>query len=123
MHASVLIDKLERTALDTCKRALSIKLASLSNRRLLVNDLFDVALYARSRVVSAVGIAPPHDGRSRVRPPTVSRAVWISRNEATGMALPTSRQGHRDSTTSKGSTNTINSLFHLCFDSAECWIE
>jgi hypothetical protein len=36
MHASVLIDKLERTALDTCKRALSIKLASFCNRRLAV---------------------------------------------------------------------------------------
>ena len=74
---------------------LASDLGSLSNRGPLVNDLFDVALYARSRVVSAVGMTPPHDGRSRVRPPTVSCAVFISRNEARGMALPTSRQGHR----------------------------
>jgi hypothetical protein len=32
-------------------------MGSLSNRALLVNDLFDVALYAGSRVVSAVGIS------------------------------------------------------------------
>ena len=30
-------------------------LASLSNRTLLVNNLFDLALYAGNRVVSAVG--------------------------------------------------------------------
>jgi hypothetical protein len=33
------------------------KMASLPNRGLLVNDFFDVALYAGSRVVSAVGVA------------------------------------------------------------------
>jgi hypothetical protein len=75
---------------------LSSKLGSLSNRALLVNDLFDV--YAGSRVVSAVGAKPPHDGRSRVRPPRVLCAVRIGRNEPTGMASPTSRQGHRDTT-------------------------
>ena len=82
-----------------CPRVpLSIKLASLSNRALPVNDLGWYAhpsvLYAGIRVVSAVGMEPPHDGRSRVRPPRVSRAVQIGRNEPTGMALPTSRQGH-----------------------------
>ncbi len=47
------------------------QMGSLSNRGLLVNDFFDVALYARSRVVSAVGMAPPHDvGVRGVRPPT-----------------------------------------------------
>ena len=48
------------------------KMGSLSNRALLVNNLLDLALYARIRVVSAVGMKPPHDGRSRVRPPKVS---------------------------------------------------
>jgi hypothetical protein len=69
---------------------LSIKLGSLSNRALLVNDVFDVALYAGSRVVSAVGMKPPHDGRSRVRldgrdpslrcrkPPLLSQLFFIS---------------------------------------------
>src|SRR6266700_2163591 len=85
-------------------------LASLSNRALLVNNLFDVALYAGSRVVSAVGTKPPHDGRSRVRPPKVLRAVRIGRNEATRMALPTSRQGHRDST-SEECTNMVSSTY------------
>jgi hypothetical protein len=41
-------------------------LGSLSNLALLVNNLFDVAQYAGSRVVSAVSAKPPHDGRSRV---------------------------------------------------------
>jgi len=67
------------------------KLGSLSNRTLLVNNLLDLALYAGNRVVSAVGMEPPHDGRSRVRPPKVSRAVRIGRNEPTRMASPTSR--------------------------------
>jgi hypothetical protein len=59
---------------QTC--TLSIKLGSLSNRALLVNGFFGLALYAGNRVVSAVGMKPPHDGRSRVRPPKVSRADW-----------------------------------------------
>jgi hypothetical protein len=71
-------------------------LASLSNRAVLVNDIFGPC--AGIRVVSAVGTKPPHDGRSRVRPPRVLRAVRNGRNEATGMALPTSRQGHRNAT-------------------------
>lgn len=71
-------------------------MASLSNRAVLVNDIFGPC--AGIRVVSAVGMKPPHDGRSRVRPPRVSRAVRIGRNEATGMASPTSRQGHRNAT-------------------------
>src|SRR5215471_11113862 len=71
----------------------------LSNRALLVNNLLDLALYAGNRVVSAVGMKPPHDGRSRVRPPKVSRAVRIGRNEPTRMAWPTSRQGRFYSTT------------------------
>jgi len=87
-------------------------LGSLSNRTLLVNNLFDVALYAGIRVVSAVGMKSPHDGRSRVRPPRVSRAVRIGRNEPTGMASPTSRQGHRNSI-SEERTNTVSSLFDL----------
>jgi hypothetical protein len=33
----------------------------LSNRTLLVNNLFDLVLYAGNRVVSAVGMKPPHD--------------------------------------------------------------
>src|SRR6516162_738183 len=98
------------------------KLDSLSNRRLLVNNLLDLALYAGNRVVSAVGMKPPHDGRSRVGPPKVSRAVRIGRNEPTRMASPTSRQGHRDST-SEGCTNTVNSLLDLWRHGAECWVE
>jgi len=97
----------------------------LSNRASLVNNLFDVVLYAGIRVVSAVGMKPPHDGRSRVRPPSVLCAVQIGRNEPTGMASPTSRQGHRDST-SEESTNTVSSLFslfNLCCGSAECGVE
>src|SRR6516164_8242491 len=82
----------------------------LSNRTLLVNNLLDLALYAGNRVVSAVGMKPPHDGRSRVRPPKVLCAVRIGRNEPTRMASPTSRQGHRDST-SEECTNTVSSLF------------
>ena len=88
------------------------KLGSLSNRALLVNNLIDLALCAGNRVVSAVGAKPPHDGRSRVRPPKVLRAVRIGRNEPTRMASPTSRQGHRDST-SEECTNTVNSLLDL----------
>ena len=98
------------------------KLASLSNRGLLVNNLLDLALYAGNRVVSAVGMKPPHDGRSRVRPPKVLNAVRIGRNEPTGMASPTSRQGHRDST-SEECTNTVNSLLDLWRYGAECWVE
>ena len=90
----------------------SAKLGSLSNRALLVNNLLDLALYAGIRVVSAVGMKPPHDGRSRVRPPKVLCAVRIGRNEPTRMASPTSRQGHRDSTSEEG-TNTVNSLLDL----------
>jgi len=56
--------------------ALSIKLASLSNRALLGNGFFGEALYAGNRVVSAVGLKPP-DGRSKVRPPKVLHAVRI----------------------------------------------
>jgi len=41
-------------------------MGSLSNRTLLVNNLFDLALYAGNRVVSAVGMKPPHDGCSRM---------------------------------------------------------
>ena len=88
------------------------KMGSLSNRTLLVNNLFDLALHAGIRVVSAVGMKPPHDGRSRVRPPKVLCAVRIGRNEPTRMASPTSRQGHRDSTSEEG-TNTVNSLLDL----------
>jgi hypothetical protein len=51
------------------------KLGSLSNRAALVNNLFSLLPYAGIRVVSAVGMTPPHDGRSRVRPPTVSFAA------------------------------------------------
>src|SRR5215831_14213361 len=98
------------------------KLGSLSNRTLLVNNLLDLALYAGNRVVSAVGMKPPHDGRSRVRPPKVLCAVRIGRNEPTRMASPTSRQGHRDST-SEECTNTVNSLLVLWRYGAECWVE
>jgi hypothetical protein len=45
-----------------------------------------------------------------VRPPKVLRVVQIGRNEPTRMALPKSRQGHRDST-SEEYTNTASSLF------------
>jgi len=62
------------------------------------------------RVVSAVGMKPPHDGCSKVRPPKVLHAVRIGRNEPTGMTSPTSRQGHRGST-SEERTNTVSSLF------------
>src|SRR5215831_3748639 len=86
------------------------KLGSLSNRTLLVNNLFDLALYAGNRVVSAVGMKPPHDGCSRMWPPKVLHAVRIGRNEATGMASPTSRQGHWSSS-SEERTNTVSSLF------------
>src|SRR6516165_3697486 len=83
----------------------SIKLGSLlSNRTLLVNNLLDLALYAGNRVVSAVGMKPPHDGCSRMWPPKVLHAVRIGRNEATGMASPTSRQGHRSSTSEERTT-------------------
>ncbi len=98
------------------------KLGSLSNRALLVNGLLDLTLYAGNRVVSAVGMEPPHDGRSRVRPPKVLCAVRIGRNEPTRMASPTSRQGHRDST-SEECTNTVNSLLDLWRYRAECWVE
>src|SRR6266568_4831559 len=112
----VLLSALRRLAsiclYEVMASAIANKLALLSNCALLVNDLFDLALYAGSRVVSAVGIKPPHDGRSRVRPPRVLCAVRIGRNEPTGMASPTSRQGHRD-TTSEGGTNTVNLLFDL----------
>jgi hypothetical protein len=71
--------------LDELQHLLSIKLGSLSNRALLVNDLGWYAhpsvLYAGIRVVSAVGMKPPHDGRSRVRPPRVLCAVQIGRDE------------------------------------------
>ena len=86
-----------------------LELGALSNRALLVNSLVDLTLYAGNRVVSAVGMKSPHDGRSRVRPPTVSCAVQIGRNEPTGMASPTSRQGHLDSTSEEYS-NTVSSL-------------
>jgi hypothetical protein len=39
-------------SLDNFLKVACIKLTLLSNRGLLVNDLFDVALYARSRVVN-----------------------------------------------------------------------
>jgi hypothetical protein len=38
----------------------SHQMGSLSNRALLVNNLLDLALYAGNRVVSALGIEPPH---------------------------------------------------------------
>src|SRR6516165_2106567 len=104
------MNSIERSSMPSS--APSIKLGTLSNRRLLVNNLLDLALYAGNRVVSAVGMKPPHDGRSRVRPPKVSRAVRIGHNEPTRMASPTSRQGHRDST-SEECTNTVNSLLDL----------
>src|SRR5262249_2545768 len=66
----------------------AIKLGSLSNRASLVNNLLSLELYAGIRVVSAVGMTPPQDGRSRVRPPTVSCAVFISRNEPTEWPRP-----------------------------------
>jgi hypothetical protein len=53
------------------------------------------------RVVSAVGMKPPHDGCSKVRPPKVLHAVRIGRNEPTGMTSPTFRQGHRDLTSAR----------------------
>jgi hypothetical protein len=58
------------------------KLGSLSNRALLVNNRLDLALYAGNRVVSAVSMKPPHDGRSRVRPAKVLCAVQISRTSS-----------------------------------------
>ena len=45
---------------------------SLSNRALLVNNLLDLALYAGNRVVSAVGMKPPHDAFGRERCPKPS---------------------------------------------------
>jgi hypothetical protein len=74
------------------------------------------------RVVSAVGMKPPHDGRSRVRPPKVLHAVRIGHNEPTGMTPPASRQGHRGST-SEECTNTFSSLFQLWRDGTEYGIE
>src|SRR6266581_2529903 len=75
----VLLSALRRLAsiclYEVMASAIANKLALLSNCALLVNDLFDVALYAGSRVVSAVGIKPPHDRRSGVRPPRVLCAV------------------------------------------------
>ena len=44
-------------------------MGSLSNRASLVNNLLSLELYAGIRVVFAVGMTPPHDGLSRVRPP------------------------------------------------------
>ena len=79
-------------------------------------------LDAGIRVVSAVGMKPPHDGCSKVRPPTVLHAVRIGRNEPTGMASPTSRQGHRG-TTGEERTNTFSSLFELWRGGAECGVE
>ena len=100
----------------TVRARISTQLASLSNRTPPVNDLGWYAhpsvLYAGIRVVSAVGMEPPHDGRSRVRPPRVSRAVQIGRNEATGMASPTSRQGHPGMTSEEG-TSTVSPIFDL----------
>jgi len=66
-----------------------------------------LALYAGIRVASAVGMKPPHDGRSRVWSPSVLCAVRIGRNEATGMTSPTFRQGHCGST-SERDTKTVN---------------
>jgi hypothetical protein len=90
-----------------------MRLAALSNRASLVNDLFAAGWLpdAGIRVVSAVGMKPPHDGCSKVWPPKVLHAVLIGRNEATGMASPTSRQGHRSST-SEERTNTVSSVFN-----------
>ena len=60
-----------------CPRVDPRTLGSLSNRVILVSNLIWcaiwLALYAGIRVVSAVGMKPPHDGRSRVRPPRASR--------------------------------------------------
>ena len=91
---------------------LPMNLGLLSNRAPLVNNRFSLPLYAGIRVVSAVGMTPPLDGRSRVRPPTVSCAVFISRNEPKEMAPPTSRQGHGDWTSEAG-TNTVSPCFYL----------
>src|SRR6516164_11807217 len=44
-------------------------MGSLSNRASLVNNPLSLELYAGIRVVPAVGMTPPHDGLSRVRPP------------------------------------------------------
>jgi hypothetical protein len=95
---------------------------SLSYRALLVNSILDLALYAGIRVVSAVGMKPPHDGRSRVRPPKVLHAVRIGPNELTGTTSPTSWQGHRGST-SEERTNLVSSLFDLWRGGAECGIK
>jgi hypothetical protein len=57
--------------IEATVRRISIQSGSLSNRTLLVNNLLDLALYAGNKVVSAVGMKPPHDGRSRVRPPRI----------------------------------------------------
>jgi hypothetical protein len=53
-----------------------------------------VQLYAGIMVVSAVGMEPPHDGRSRGAAFQGFARGPIGRNEAMGMASPTSRQGH-----------------------------
>jgi hypothetical protein len=74
----------------------------------------------RRRVVSAIGMEPPHDGRLRVRQSLC--AVRIGRNEATGMASPISRQGHRDSTSEeKYKHNQL--IVQLWRGAAECGIE
>ncbi len=62
------------------------KLGLLSNRASLVNALFDanrLVSDAGIRVVSVVGINPPHDGRSRMRP---SRVFARSPNQQTSQA-------------------------------------
>jgi len=109
---TLLLNNLLRRARSRTRSVKAVIWYSLSNRTLLVNNFLDLALYAGNRVVSAVGMKPPHDGRSRVRPPKVLCAVRIGRNEPTRMASPTSRQGHRVST-SEECTNTVNSLLDL----------
>src|SRR5262249_47669517 len=96
-------------------------LGSLSNRASLVNDLL-AAVYAGIRVVSAVGVKPPHDGRARVRLPEVLCAVRIGRNEPTRIASPTSRQGHRDSTSETYKHGELTG-FSLCCGRVECEVE
>ncbi len=46
------------------------------------------ALYAGIRVVSAVGMQPPHDGRSKVWPPRVLRGAAFSRTPGVSPFVP-----------------------------------
>jgi hypothetical protein len=72
---------------DACEHELHA-LGSLFNRALLVNNLFAARwLPDGDQVVSAVGMKPPDDECSKVRPPKVLHAVRVGHNEPTASSV------------------------------------